>query len=253
MSAFTGFVQAGLQMGLDTILIKPKRGLFNIRSQAGNVTTIYPDIKAQATFEERHIDELEVTDHPVQQGAMISDHAFKRPAEVTLHLGWSNSPTPVGGLLNPAISANLAIATGASLNGTVAGATNLYSLGSGVMGLQTALNGQALDQISDIYQSLLQLQVERALFDIYTGKRHYTNMICKTLAAETDFKTAHSLPITMVCKQVILVNTQTVVLPKGSQLNPQNTASTANKGTQPTAAVSTLEELKLLKSYPRSQ
>ena len=247
MSAFTGFVQAGLQMGLDTILIKPKRGLFNIRTEAGNVTTIYQPIEAQATFEERHIDELEVTDHPVQQGAMISDHAFKRPAEVTLHLGWSNSPTPAGGLLNAAI------ATGASLNSTVAGAANLYNLATGVMGLQTALNGQALDQINDIYQTLLKLQSERALFDLYTGKRQYTNMICKTLAVETDFKSAHSLPITMVCKQVILVKTQTVSLPKSSQLNPWNTASLANKGTQPTTAVSSLEELKLLKSYPRSQ
>ena len=76
MSAFTGFVQAGLQMGLDTILIKPKRGLFNIVLPDG---TSMKDIIAQATFEERHIDELEVTDHPVQQGAMISDHAFRRP------------------------------------------------------------------------------------------------------------------------------------------------------------------------------
>ena len=245
MSAFTGFVQAGLQMGLDTILVKPKRGIYNIVLGNGKIVNGY--IAAQAVIEERHIDELEITDHPVQQGAMITDHAFKRPAEVTLHLGWSNSPTPTGGLLNAAI------ATGASLNSTVSSIANVMGIANGVMGLQSALSGSAISQINHIYDLLLELQSKRGLFDIYTGKRHYTNMVCKTLTTESDFKSAHSLPITMVCKQVILVNTQTVSLPKSSQLNPWNTASLANKGTQPTTAVSSLEELKLLKSYPRSQ
>ena len=48
-------------------------------------------IVAQATIEERHHDELTITDHPVEMGANISDHAFLRPAEVTIHCGWSNS------------------------------------------------------------------------------------------------------------------------------------------------------------------
>lgn len=41
--------------------------------------------------EELHRDELVITDHPVERGAMISDHAFKRPAEVEMRCGWSDS------------------------------------------------------------------------------------------------------------------------------------------------------------------
>ena len=241
--SFTGFVQAGLQMGLDTILIKPKRGIYNITLANGATMR---DIIAQAVIEERHVDELEITDHPVQQGAMVTDHAFKRPAEVTLHLGWSNSPTPTGGLLNAAI------ATAASLNGAAAGAANVYNLATGVMGLETALTGSAISQINHIYNTLLALQSDRALFDVYTGKRQYTNMVCKTLVVETDMKTEHSLPITMVCKQVILVNTQTVALPKSVQANPGNTASATDKGTQQPTAISSLSQLNLLKTLPRS-
>jgi hypothetical protein len=226
MSNFTGFVQAGLQIGLDSILIKPKRGFYNIRSQDGKVTTIYPDIIAHATVEERHHDELEVTDHPVEQGAMINDHAFKRPAEVTLHLGWSNSPPSPGGLINPLI------ATAAANSPIVNAGANLYGLAKGVQGIQSAMSGAGMEQIKAIYQTLLQLQESRALFDLYTGKRKYVNMILKSLATETDFRSSNSLPITMTCKQVILVNTKTVALSKGTQANPQATASPADKGTQ---------------------
>lgn len=43
------------------------------------------------TIEERHHDELVITDHPVEQGAAISDHAYKKPSELTMTIGWSNS------------------------------------------------------------------------------------------------------------------------------------------------------------------
>lgn len=43
------------------------------------------------TIEEVHHDELVITDHPVEQGAQISDHAYKKPAELTITIGWTNS------------------------------------------------------------------------------------------------------------------------------------------------------------------
>ncbi|MHA6837687.1 phage baseplate protein [Ralstonia pseudosolanacearum] len=46
---------------------------------------------AYITLEERHRDELVITDHPVEQGAQISDHAYKKPSEVTITIGWTNS------------------------------------------------------------------------------------------------------------------------------------------------------------------
>lgn len=46
---------------------------------------------ANVTVEEDHVDELAITDHPVEQGADITDHAFKRPAVVRILVGYSNS------------------------------------------------------------------------------------------------------------------------------------------------------------------
>lgn len=54
---------------------------------AGSTIVYIPNV----VIEEDHRDELTITEHPVEQGAAISDHAYKRPSEVTLHCGWSNS------------------------------------------------------------------------------------------------------------------------------------------------------------------
>lgn len=54
-------------------------------------------IQADAVLEEEHEDEMIVTEHPVEQGATISDHAYKLPARVRLTYGWSmGSPQNTG-------------------------------------------------------------------------------------------------------------------------------------------------------------
>jgi hypothetical protein len=55
---------------------------------------------ADVTVEEQHTDEVAITENPVEQGAAIADHAYKRPAEVTIRAGWSNSS--LASLGNPA-------------------------------------------------------------------------------------------------------------------------------------------------------
>ncbi|ODT97395.1 MAG: hypothetical protein ABS82_00110 [Rhodanobacter sp. SCN 67-45] len=48
-------------------------------------------IVPQVVIEEKHRDELVITNHPVQNGANITDHAYKNPAMVSLRYGWSAS------------------------------------------------------------------------------------------------------------------------------------------------------------------
>lgn len=55
---------------------------------------------ADVTIEERAEDEIEMTQIPVETGAAITDHAFKRPARLLIRAGWSNSSQNAGG--NPA-------------------------------------------------------------------------------------------------------------------------------------------------------
>lgn len=78
-----------------SFLSQIKQGSVLIRSHRGMA-----GLHQQVTLEESHEDSLEITNHPVEQGAAISDHAFKRARTVSIRAGMSDSSL-VGGQ-NPA-------------------------------------------------------------------------------------------------------------------------------------------------------
>lgn len=84
MSILTNALILGGVNVLETVLLK--RG----RSLAG----IIPNV----VLEESHTDELTITNHPVERGAAITDHAFKNPAQVTVHYGFGASGSILGAL-----------------------------------------------------------------------------------------------------------------------------------------------------------
>ena len=54
------------------------------------------NIVAPCTLAEHHSDTLTITDHPVEIGAQISDHAFLNPVTVDIVVGWgSGLPFPL--------------------------------------------------------------------------------------------------------------------------------------------------------------
>jgi hypothetical protein len=50
---------------------------------------------AYLTIEERGTDDLEITQHPIQDGASITDHAFLKPAELSLSIVFSAQQAPL--------------------------------------------------------------------------------------------------------------------------------------------------------------
>jgi hypothetical protein len=63
-------------------------GSISIQRQiSGAGLATYPD----CVVEEVGTDTLQITEHPVETGATITDHAFKKPREVTLRWSWSDS------------------------------------------------------------------------------------------------------------------------------------------------------------------
>lgn len=53
-------------------------------------------IVMQVTIEEEGIDENEITEHPVEQGAAISDHMYAQPAKLRIRAGSSNADAQGG-------------------------------------------------------------------------------------------------------------------------------------------------------------
>lgn len=158
---------------------------------------------AQITIEELHTDELAITEHPVEQGAAITDHAYKRPAELLVRMAWSNS-----------------------------GLQGLVSTLEGIASLITGDNSGDFNYMQTVYNQLLLLQESRIPLDITTGKRKYSNMLIKSLSAPTNDRTEHSLFITAICKQIIIVQTVATTLPDPSVMaNPDQNAPVIPTGT----------------------
>lgn len=176
------------------------QALFRPRRSIGGIT-------AMVTIQEDHHDELAITDHPVELGAKISDHAIRLPAELHIRAGWSKSPNLTG----PGIDA--ALATGRNLANAVLGP------------------GGALDYMQVVYQQLRQLQLNREPLDVLTGKRIYSNMLIQSLSTTTTQETENSLLVDIVLREVIITATQTIIVNNANQANPEQTGGQVNRGT----------------------
>lgn len=160
-------------------------------------------------IEEEHSDTLTVTRHPVQQGANITDHAYKEPATLRLRWSWSNS------------------APGNNLGGGFLG-----SLAKSFVGF-----GGSEDYVLQVYAKLLNMQVSGAPVQVSTGKRLYNNMMITGLAIKTNNDSEYALPMEIELTEVIFVNTQTAQTPSQDQMSqPQQTAPVETQGTQQPAA-----------------
>ena len=176
-------------------------------------------IQVDTTLEEQYEDVLEITEHPVQVGAQIADHSFKRPMQVVLRCGWSDSNASAAiGAVSNLFSAN---GSSASTNGSFTGGSMAAS-----------------DYIAGIYSQLLQLQESRQTFSVTTGLRLYDDMLITSIRVRRDVTTSTALMVEAMLRQVILVDTQTATVPpQQNQATPAATADTASAGsTQPVAA-----------------
>lgn len=219
MSGF-GTLLPAAAVGFGLLLPKPKRGFFS----AG---TTQPIIKmAQAYIEERHTSELEITEHPVEQGAAIADHAFVKPVVVSIVYGWSNSPSQPAGLVSSAV------ALGQALTGQT-GAL-IASVFSAAQAAQSLLGGNDPGQVKAVYESLIALQKSRVLFDLYTGKRSYKNMLIQSIQETTELNTENCLILTITCRQVIIAITQTVTVGGDTSVlaSPEQNAAVTDEGSR---------------------
>src|SRR5580700_5469148 len=107
----TALLAAGeiaLNVGQSVILALTRKAVF------GGVNGVTNPITVDTTIEETYEDLLEITEHPVQVGAQIADHSFKRPMEVRLRCGWSDSQSNLSefGSLQQALTGSIPSALG---------------------------------------------------------------------------------------------------------------------------------------------
>ncbi|WP_413702998.1 phage baseplate protein [Raoultella ornithinolytica] len=161
------------------------------QQQSRRIGLIVPSV----VISETHSDALEITEHPVEVGAAISDHAYRRPSEVVMQVGFSG-----GGSLLDFLD------------------TTSIGLGVGLSPKET-------------YQELLDLQSSRVPLDVVTGKRIYSNMLIRALEVTTDRVSENILSARLTLREVIITSTTTTqVAPKSNMKQGANTSAVQNSG-----------------------
>ena len=117
-----------------------------------------------AFTKENHVGSVRVTEHPVQGGSNISDHAYNLPDKLTIEVLVSDSVQPI-------VSGQFA-----------SGKTKSISA----------------------YEVLRKLKEKRVLVSVRTRLHYYTNMIIEGMNVSDDYKSANSLKCTVSLRQVMM-------------------------------------------------
>ncbi|OKP02615.1 phage baseplate protein [Xenorhabdus eapokensis] len=148
---------------------------------------------------EKHQDTAEITEHPVQRGAAISDHAYDRPSEVTMEIGFAGGGSLIDGFDTP---------------------TKIFDFDT------EEILGKSP---KEVYEQLLKLKASKEPFDVITGKRRYRNMLIRAIEVKTDKTSENVLMVTLTLREVIIVELATV-----EGVKVQRVAMTAPLELQPT-------------------
>ncbi|HAK5458808.1 TPA: hypothetical protein H1V30_004512 [Salmonella enterica] len=167
------------------------------RQQSRRIGILIPSV----VVSEKHSDALEITEHPVERpttnsaSGFITDHAYKRPSEVTMECGFAGG----GSLLDFIDTSSIGFSAGLSPKET--------------------------------YQKLLRLQSDRLPFDVVTGKRVYRNMLIKTLEVTTDKTSENVLNCILTLRELIMTQTKSIsVADKSDMQDGVSTSAVQNTG-----------------------
>ncbi|HDM8409474.1 TPA: phage baseplate protein [Yersinia enterocolitica] len=163
------------------------------RQQTRKIGLLVPSV----IISEKHQDALEITEHPVEVGAAVNDHAYKRAAEVTMEVGFAGG----GSLLDFVDTSTIGLSLGKSPE--------------------------------EVYQELRDLQESRQPFDVITGKRKYSNMLIRGIEVTTDKTSENVLMCVLTLREVIMSQTESVtVADKENMQEGVSTSAMQNTGTK---------------------
>lgn len=156
-----------------------------------SIAGIVPDV----VISEMHSDEVVVTEYPVDSGSPMADHAYKKPADLTLSFGWSDSSM----LLNSVLSGSI-------------------------------LKG--ISSTKDIYEKFLELMNARQRIDVSTGKRKYKNMLITSLRTTSTVDTENALILEIGLREILTTEARTVALRPEQTRNASRSTSVTDGGTR---------------------
>jgi len=117
-----------------------------------------------------HSSQLKMTEHPVQAGASLTDHAFLQPRTLTIEVGMTD-------------------------------VAQSYIPGQFSGGQSRSIQA---------YRVLMDLQAMRIPIQVHTRLHLYQNMLIEVLSAPDDYTTRHGLRCSVTFKEVLVAQVKTV-------------------------------------------
>jgi len=142
-------------------------------------------IQLDAVISESHVNEVSLTNNPVELGAEITDHAVVQPKR--LNIVAQVSDTPMG----------------------LAAFGQIVDLVTGLFGTSTTDN---ITRSNAAYNAIVQLQEDREPIELQTKLKLYTNMIITNVSVQQDKNTSRIVRMSIDLQQVIITQSEIVQL-----------------------------------------
>ena len=181
-------------------------------------------IQLDAVISESHVNEVSLTNNPVEFGAEITDNAVVQPKQINILAEVSDTPLGVAAL------------------------GQIVDLVTGLFGTSTIEN---ITRSNAAYNAVIQLQEEREPIEIQTKLRLYTDMIITNVGVQQDKNTSRIVRMSIDLQQVIITESEIVQLSEEQlqQGSAQEQRSPADKkGRKETVDPSNATETSVLKS-----
>lgn len=190
-----------------------------------NPTDQIKDFTIDATLTENHTSEASITENPVEEGVVITDHISLKADSYTLTGVISDTPLDLSASIKGA-----ATSVGALVGKKIVGPLGAYA-GVGAGAYANLLTGGSGNRMKNAFDHLKNIQTSRVKFTVVTGLMVYENMVLTTLTVNRDNKSGRSFNFSATLKQIRIVKSQVIDIPNVPRA-VKNAASTKDLGKQ---------------------
>lgn len=155
--------------------------------------------------------ESEVTEHPVEDGADITDHVRVKNFKLSMEGIASETPINLSSSLVGLVSAAGGIA-GSKLAGAYGKAALGGKVGAAVAGIGINTQLGKRSPAETMREFLIGLVQSRQLFKLWTPQRRYDNLVMVSVSFPKDQSTGRALKFSAQMREIIIVKSQAVRL-----------------------------------------
>lgn len=224
-------------------------------------------IRLDAVLSESPEDSLAITDHPVEQGANVVDHAREEPTRLSIEGIVSTIANPAidrdtglqvmelsvpvrrgGGTqtielhppqppITPSVTGLVRAGIGALVGNSITGQFSAETRpGSETIRVQTLQQNSPRNRVRDVYDALLAAQSQRLLVTINTRDREFPDMMIERVAKPRSVENGSSSQFQIDFKRIRIASSKTVSAPKPAETRGKGAVNKGAQATKPASA-----------------